>query len=207
MTKQERNAALIARHRAGYREALGELVEVNEGLIHEVTRKTAAKYGLSPAHHDYDDLLQEGRMGLMHAVTKYDSSKWMFTTYCVPWIQQRVRRHCTAKRGTIHVPEGFSNPKLKAEAARLRNFCGAGWNADVTSVLAFIEAPEARNEVDDRDELEWVFATIGKMPSGQRKALLAAFGQKVQDTRHIKAIATSRKVGIKEVRKRLGVTV
>jgi hypothetical protein len=76
----------------------------------------------------------------------------------------------------------------------------------VTSVLAFLEAPTVRNEVDERDEREWVLSTIRRMAPGYRLALLAALGEKVQDNRPLKTIATSRKDGIKLLRKRLGVT-
>jgi RNA polymerase sigma factor (sigma-70 family) len=206
MTRQEKNAELIARYRAGDKEALGKLVQANEGLILKVTQSTAAQHGMTPAHHDYDDLLQEGRMGLMHAASKYDSSKWMFTTYAVPWIQQRVRRHCVAKRGTIHVPEAFVNPKLKAKAAKLRMFCASGEDPDKVSPLTLIESPPQHQEIDDRDEKEWVLRTIRSMAPGYRKALLAAFGEPVKDERHRKAIATSRKAGLKVIRRRLGVS-
>ena len=39
---------------------------------------------------DYDDLVQEGLIGLMEAVNKYDPDKGRFIDYAFPWIRGRM---------------------------------------------------------------------------------------------------------------------
>lgn len=205
MSKEDHNAALIACHRAGDREAMATLVAANEGLIRQQTLKAAARWGITPQHHDFDDLLQEGRIGLIRAVAKHDASKGMFTTCATPWIMQSVRRYCAARMSLIHVPEAFNNPALRKRASQMRRLCATAENKEGRSMIDLLEATPIDSGLEFRDELDLVRKVVLRLKPGYRLALLSALGEPVEDNRNAKAIATSRQDAIREMRKRLGV--
>ncbi len=64
------------------------LVTSNERLVHYVIRR----WGLTPPSGlDYEDLYQEGMLGLFEAATRYDTTKGTkFSTYAVPWVSGRI---------------------------------------------------------------------------------------------------------------------
>lgn len=57
---------------------------------------------------EYDELYNEGCMGLLKAIEKYDvthHSGAAFVTYAVPWIHHYIRKHYKRNYGLIRVPE------------------------------------------------------------------------------------------------------
>lgn len=54
---------------------------------------------------DFLDLIEEGNIGLMHALTKFEPAKgFRFSTYSAYWIEQAVRRHIDEQSKTIRIP-------------------------------------------------------------------------------------------------------
>lgn len=72
---------------AGCRECLNRLVEHHEGLIHLVLRQQYV------GHTAYDDLLQEGRIALWHAILRFDIGRGVaFSSFACVAIRRQVWR-------------------------------------------------------------------------------------------------------------------
>jgi RNA polymerase primary sigma factor len=90
---------LSRRARAGDAKARTRLVEKNLRLVVSVAKRYRG-YGVP-----FEDLIQEGNIGLMKAVDKYDPDRgWRFSTYATWWVRQAVGRAVSDKGRTIRLP-------------------------------------------------------------------------------------------------------
>jgi RNA polymerase primary sigma factor len=90
---------LSKRAKAGDKRARQRLIEKNLRLVISVAKKYRGM-GLP-----FEDLIQEGNIGLMKAVEKFDPDRgWRFSTYATWWIRQAVQRAVADKGRTIRVP-------------------------------------------------------------------------------------------------------
>jgi RNA polymerase primary sigma factor len=90
---------LSRRAREGDKRARQRLIEKNLRLVVSVAKKYRG-YGLP-----FEDLIQEGNIGLMKAVEKYDPDRgFRFSTYATWWIRQAVQRAVIDKGRVIRVP-------------------------------------------------------------------------------------------------------
>ncbi len=108
----EEEIDLSKRAKQGDKRARKRLIEKNLRLVVSVAKKYRG-YGLP-----FEDLIQEGNIGLMKAVEKFDPDRgFRFSTYATWWIRQAVQRAVADKGRTIRVPVHMTEKIRKVSRA------------------------------------------------------------------------------------------
>jgi RNA polymerase sigma factor (sigma-70 family) len=108
--------AEFEREARGGREAFDRFVSANLRLVVSEAAKVARRSPLG-----LDELIQEGNLGLIRAVEKFDWRRGLkFSTYAMWWVRQALQRGMANKERTIRLPAGVHSNLLKVRAADAR---------------------------------------------------------------------------------------
>ena len=112
LLSNEKEKELAARAKNGDANAKKTLVEHNLRLVVSIARKYKG-VGMS-----FQDLVQEGSMGLMRAADKFDPDKgFKFSTYATYWIKQAISRAVAEQNRIIRVPSHIIDLASKIKKA------------------------------------------------------------------------------------------
>lgn len=107
-----------------------ELFDKNQKLVGFAFKKYIGNYSLS----DYEDVIQEGMLGLWQAAVRFDESKGVkFNTFAVKYIYRYMLRYIRDERNMIRVPRAVRD---------------AG-DSDIINKILNVYSLDAEKQVDD----------------------------------------------------------
>lgn len=134
-----RAAAGISKARRELKEAREKMVRAHLRLVIAIAKKYRRKSSL-----DLLDLIQEGNMGLMHAVEKFNYRRGVkVSTYAAWWIRQSIARAIADQGRTIRIPVHMTETASKVLREDRRLYQKHGRRPETAEIAARTGIPAA----------------------------------------------------------------
>jgi RNA polymerase primary sigma factor len=188
------------------------LIKANTRLVVSVARKYIG-YGVA-----FLDLIQEGNMGLIRAVEKFEYQRgFRFSTYATWWIRQSITRAIADQSRTIRVPVHMADRLRQIYKASQEMEQDLGRSPTVEELAAFMKLDQAKvrwmlqvaqtpisleSPVGDEEDTElWMYLEDRTSPSPAQLVYQKMLGERVDD---VLATLTPREARIIRLRFGLG---